>query len=642
MISRMGNDPLNGIPDAAQAAIEAAPNAQAAWTAVQLYLSSAPFETHHAAYRRAYRDHPEPWPTWLPEWSDRTSNLHRFLANTGHDGLTGLAEWSSHQPGAFWGAIADDLGIVFAEPAVHVLGPGFDPRAPDWFAGAKLNAVASCLAGDQQRTAIIHRRNGAVHRLTVTELADLVDKFASGLVGWGVRPGDRVAIAMSMNVEAVVAYLGIIHMGGVVVSIADSFAPDQISKRLVIADTAAVVTEATVDRLGKTLPMYAKVCSAEAPRAIVVGEAVLRPDDVAWDDLMSRASGSPLHIADPGDHTNILFSSGTTGEPKAIPWSHTTPIKAAADGYLHQDIQHGDVVCWPTNLGWMMGPWAIYASLVNGAALALFDDAPTAESFGDFVAEAGVTMLGVVPSIVRAWRAQGWLNRFDWSSVRVASSTGEPSSADDMLYLSAMIGHRPIIEYCGGTEIGGGYIASTVLDALAPATFSRVSFGWDMLLLDENGEPADRGEVWLVPPSVGMSTELLNRNHHAEYYEGAPSSPDGRILRRHGDQMERLPGGYYRAEGRSDDTMNLGGIKVSSAEIERCLSGIAGLVEAAAVAERIDGGPEQLVIHAVFDANTEPSALLAEMQERIRSELNPLFKVSRLVRSDKLPRTASN
>src|SRR5688572_22989055 len=183
---------------------------------------------------------------------------------------------------------------------------------------------------------------------------------------------------------------------------------------------------------------------------------------------------------------NILFSSGTTATPKAIPWNHTTPIKAAADAYLHHDIRPGDVLAWPTNLGWMMGPWLIYAALVNRAAIALYSGAPSGADFGDFVEKTGVTMLGVIPSLVRAWRESRCMEGRDWSRIRCFSSTGECSNADDMRYLMSLAGNKPVIEYCGGTEIGGGYITGTMIHPAAPATFTTPALGLDFEILDDD------------------------------------------------------------------------------------------------------------------------------------------------------------
>ena len=186
---------------------------------------------------------------------------------------------------------------------------------------------------------------------------------------------------------------------------------------------------------------------------------------------------------DPYRTTNILFSSGTTGEPKAIPWNHLTPIKSAMDGYYHQDIHGDDVTAWPTNIGWMMGPWLIYATLVNGACMALYPGAANTPEYLRFIRRAGVTMQGVIPSLVRTWRRGGMAEGIYWPSVRVFSSTGEPASRSDYLWLMSRAGYRaPVIEYLGGTEIGGGHLACTVLQPCSPAAFTTANLGVDFVI----------------------------------------------------------------------------------------------------------------------------------------------------------------
>src|SRR3990167_8623735 len=194
-------------------------------------------------------------------------------------------------------------------------------------------------------------------------------------------------------------------------------------------------------------------------------------------------------------YCNILFSSGTTGDPKAIPWSHTTAIKAASDAYLHHNIQPEDVLAWPTNLGWMMGPWLIFAALINNATLALYPDAPHRRAFGQFIQDAKVTMLGVVPTLVANWRETHCMEGLDWNAIKLFSSTGECSNQDDMRYLMSLANNKPIIEYCGGTEIGGSYITSTVIEKNYPSLFTTPAMGIDFILLDDSGHPTDNGEV---------------------------------------------------------------------------------------------------------------------------------------------------
>ena len=448
---------------------------------------------------------------------------------------------------------------------------------------------------------------------------------------------------MPMIPESVAIYLGIIAAGCVAVSIADSFAAPEIATRLRLADAQGIFCVGSFARAGRKIELFSRVKDAEAPRAIVIGDADLRDGDLAFDQFLSL--GEPL--AEPvasaaSTHINILFSSGTTGDPKAIPWPQTVPIKCATDGMWHHDIREGDVVVWPTNIGWMMGPWLIFAALMNKATIGLYHDAPMGDGFGRFVRDAKVTMLGVVPTIVRAWRASGCMEQSDWSSIRCFSSTGEASSPDDMFYLSWLANYRPIIEYCGGTEIGGGYACSTLVQPNVPSCFSTAALGSEFLLLDDEGNSAEQGELFLVPPSMGLSTELLNRDHHETYYADAPTE-SGRVLRRHGDYFESLPDGYFRAGGRSDDTMNLGGIKVSSAEIERVLNLTADVSETAAIAMSDEGGgPSRLVVFVVPEPDCDRDTLHDRMNKSIKSSLNPLFRVAEVKFIDSLPRTASN
>ena len=291
-----------------------------------------------------------------------------------------------------------------------------------------------------------------------------------------------------------------------------------------------------------------------------------------------------------------------------------------------------------------MGPWLIFASLLNKATIGLYHDAPMGEDFGHFVHRAGVTMLGVVPTLVRSWRATACMEQCDWSKIRCFSSTGEAANAEDMFYLSALAGHKPIIEYCGGTEIGGGYLSSTVVQPNVAAAFSTAALGSRVLILDEQYRRSDEGELFLVPPAVGLSTRLLNQDHHATYYEGLPPGPAGEILRRHGDYVRRLPGDYYVAGGRVDDTMNLGGIKVSAAEIEQILNGLDEIGETAAIAVPDQrGGPEQLVVFAVPVGVLENTdELKSRMNALLKCRLNPLFRVGDVRLMERLPRTASN
>jgi len=392
--------------------------------------------------------------------------------------------------------------------------------------------------------------------------------------------------------------------------------------------------------------LYQKVLEADAPKTIVIANESnnisLRPGDQIFSDFISGNEQFESCIQDPEDSITILFSSGTTGAPKAIPWTHITPVKCASDGYYHHNIQRGDVVCWPTNLGWMMGPWLIFASLINKATIALNYGAPMGGSFGSFVQDAKVSMLGVVPSIVRHWKNTGTMEQFDWSAIKCFSSTGEASNPEEMKYLMQLANNKPVIEYCGGTEIGGGYVTSTVVQPNIASTFSTQALGGEFILLDEKNQPSKQGEMFLIPPILGLSNSLVNRDHYEVYYKGNPRYK-GKVLRRHGDELVQLENGYYKAQGRADDAMNLGGIKVSSIQIEELINQLEFVKESAAIAvSPADGGPGQLFIFAVLlPSNLNDEEQLKEARSIIKEKLNPLFKVEKLMPVDMLPRTAS-
>ena len=631
--------------------------ANEAWPLIahEILTRDVPFTVHRLLYETVYKEWDSsdgPPPAWLPSSEENEgSNIAALCRKHGLDGYADLYTWSCQSRPEFWSGVIDQLGIRFASPPSNTLDMNRGVETPDWLPGAALNIADSCFQAPGQRPAIVYQAEGKeLQTMTYDELDALSNRVANSLTGIGLSKGDPIAIAMPMTVEAVAAYMGIVKAGCVVVSIADSFSSEEIATRLRISRAKTVLTQDVILRGGKTIPMYQRVADAGVASAIVIpaGEILqvtLRDADHEWSDFLTGGESFDNLVCDPSDPVNILFSSGTTGEPKAIPWTHTTPIKCAMDGLLHQNIKPGDVVAWPTNIGWMMGPWLIFASLLNRATIALYYGAPNTREFCVFVQDAQVQMLGVVPSLVKVWRAIDAVDGLDWSAIKVFSSTGEASNAQDYLFLMSLANYRPVIEYCGGTEIGGGYVSGTVVQPASPSTFSTPSLGLVRYLLDEDGKEAVNGEVFLVPPSIGLSMSLLNRDHHEVYFADTPKGPKGETLRRHGDQMEWLGGGYSRCQGRADDTMNLGGIKVSSAELERAVSGVDGLVETAAIAfDPPGGGPSLLVIYAVRDTGVSIDApgLRMAMHKAISKNLNPLFKIHDVVVIDALPRTASN
>ena len=618
-----------------------------AWTDLRSFLPGGTTLANHpeavvSLYHRVYGGRPReagPGPAWTPRPEDvGATNVGRFMAERGFTRYEDLHRWSASHRDEFWEATVRSLGIVFRRPPARIRDPASPVTHPAWLPGAEFNIAESCFRADPARTAIVHASEAdpTVRRMTYGELHRLAARVAGGLEALGVGPGERVALDLPMTVEAVAIYLGTILAGRAVVGIADASAAMDIEKRVRIGGAKAVFTIDAYVRDGKSHAIYEKVAAARAPRAVVLPaqgrDAVHleRPADVTWGEFLSDRETFDAVSRGSEDVTNVLFSSGTTKDPKAILWTQTTPIKAAMDARFHHDVRPDDVLAWPTSFGWMMGPWLTYGSMVNGATMALYTGAAQRRAYGEFVSAAGVTMLGVVPKLVRGWRNERTMEGLDWSRIRRFSSTGETSSPDEMLYLMALAGIKPVIEYCGGTEVGGGYVTGTMVQPCAPSCFTTPALGLDFVILDE-GAPADRGEVFLVPPSIGLSNDLLNYDHTKEYFEGTARGPNGEVLRRHGDQVERLPGGFYRHHGRIDDMVNIYGVKSSAEEIRSVLAHDL-VADAKPVAVDVgDTGQHSLVIYAVprdpalLDDAATRERLRKDFQKEIKERLNPLL-----------------
>jgi len=577
----------------------------------------------------------------------KTSNIGKIMQKHGFSNYEDFWKWSVTNKEAFWSSTIEELDIIQHKKYEQIVNTEDGVENATWLYNASLNIVDSCFKNDGDAIAISYQKtNKPLQKITQKELLLLVNKIANSFTNFNLKIGDCIAINLPMTLESVAIYIAAVKAGMQVATVADSFSTKEIKTRFEITKPKLAFTQNVVVRANKVLPLYEKVAATSVKNIVVIPEEKyvinLRKQDVLWGNFLSEDPVFESIKSGPQETTTILFSSGTTATPKAIPWNHTTPIKAAADAFYYQNIQKNDVVCWPTNLGWMMGPWLVFAALINKASIALYYDAPTSKSFGKFIEEAKVTMLGVIPSIVKQWKKSNCMEQFDWTHIKCFSSTGEVSNPKEMKYLIELAGNKPIIEYCGGTEIGGGYMTSAIVQENSPSTFSTKTLGGDFIILDENHNESKKGEVFLIPPILGLSTRLINKNHHDIYYKNTPKA--NVLLRRHGDEIQELENGYFKILGRIDDAMNLGGIKVSATQIEEVLNQLNFISECAAVAiAQKNVGPSKLILfYSEKNKELNDNDRLKAAQAIIKKEINPLFKVTDLVKIDKLPRTASH
>ncbi|XP_078180968.1 acyl-activating enzyme 18 isoform X1 [Carex rostrata] len=662
----------------------------AVWKAVvPLLRPEYPHALHQLVYYSVYNHWDAasrgPPPYWFPSLQDcKNTNLGRLMEAHGpkllgslyKDPITSFnlfQKFTVQHPEIYWSIVTKELSVKFQHPPKCILDRSLKSKEGGlWFPGGVLNIAECCIypVPFQNKTdssvAIIWRDEGfddlPVNYVSVKELREQVMTVANALDTL-FNKGDAIAIDMPMTYKAVVIYLAIILSGRVVVSIADSFVAKEIGTRMKVSKAKAIFTQDFIIRGGRKFPLYSRVVEGTTCKTIVLPAAgtnigvKLRTNDLSWNDFISRTSS----LARPNNYsavymdaesvTNILFSSGTTGDPKAIPWTQLSPIRCGGDSWAHTDAQSGDVLCWPTNLGWVMGPITLYSSLLTGGTLALYHGSPLGHGFGKFVQDAGVTFLGTVPSLVKTWKNSNCMEGLDWSKIRICATTGEASDIDDDLWISSRTSYSPMIECCGGTELASSYIQGNLLQPQAFGAFSAPSMTTGLVIFDEQGNPFPDdqtcvGEMGLVPAYLGATNRLLNADHYKVYFDGMPIYR-GVQLRRHGDVLQRTVGGYYIVQGRADDTMNLGGIKTSSVEIERvCNRADDSVLETAALSVKSrTGGPEQLVILAVLkdkSSQHDIDLLKRKFQKAIQTNLNPLFKVRFVKVVPEFPRTASN
>jgi acetyl-CoA synthetase len=412
------------------------------------------------------------------------ARLTAFLRSTGEPDLEALQARAVADPGWFWGAAADDLALDWQRPPTQVLDASGGPEWTRWWRGGAFNHAIASLDRrarlDPDGAAVDWEgEDGAVRRLTNEELRDEVVVAARMFAAAGVRAGDRVGVFLPMLVETVVATLALGRIGAIFTPIFSGYGAPAVATRLQDCEASLLVTADGFLRRGKAVEMKAVADAAVAlapsvRRVLVVrrlGEAA--PDtpwtadrDRWWDEAIDAARAAILDEGeapeapetDPETPYMLIYTSGTTGRPKGAVHVHGGfPVKAAQDLAHTFDLRSGDALFWFTDLGWMMGPWAISGSLLLGARLVLYEgapDFPAADRLWALVERHRVTHLGLSPTVVRALIPSGPdpIRAHDLRTLRVLGSTGEPwVPASWWWYFREVGGGRcPVVNFSGG------------------------------------------------------------------------------------------------------------------------------------------------------------------------------------------------
>jgi acetyl-CoA synthetase len=587
------------------------------------------------------------------------------LART--NGIATLAELRARSVadiGWYWDAVVRDLQLQFRTPYSEVVDISQGIEHPDWFIGGTLNVADACLtrwACDPQtadRPAVVHEaEDGTTQTLTFAEVEDQVRRAAAGLRTLGIGKGDTVALFMPMIPEAVVASYAVAWLGAVLVPLFSGFAPSAIAARLQDAGAKAVIVADATVRRGRTLGMRALLAEALANcpsvEHVVVIDNVsvsVEPDAdgaLSWATLLETDCSAEVPEPMTANDTLLLaYTSGTTGRPKGAVHTHAGfLVKTASEVAYSFDLSAGGVFCWITDMGWIMGPLSIIGTHANGGTLVLYEgspDVPNLDRLWDLTERHGVSMLGLSPTLIRTLRttAQADTTRFDLSSVHTIGSTGEPWDPDSYEWLARAIfnGRVPVINFSGGTEVGGSFLAPYPVEPIHSCSLGGPSLGMDVDVVDDQARSI-RGEIG----------ELICRQPWPSMTRGVWKDPDRYLeaywstfpgVWRHGDYARVDGDGQWFILGRSDDVMNVAGKRLAPAEVESIITAHQSVAEVAVI-----GVPDPKKGEAVWAFWVpRPGAgddISDELRDMVARELGKPFAPSVVIRVAALPKTRS-
>lgn len=567
------------------------------------------------------------------------------------------------EPERFHAAFFKHLDFRFYRPYARVLDDSEGIAWARWCVGGTTNVVLNAL--DRWRGTPVYAKaaivwegeDGARRELSYSELDREVCRFAGGLRALGLGRGDVVAVYMPNLPQAVVAMLAVPKIGGIVMPLFSGFGADAIATRLEIGGAKALITVDGSLRRAKLVSAKAVVDEAAALCPTLEHVIVLRHSgiDIGWKPGRDRwwhelcadqPEDAPTEEMDAEDPFLLVFTSGTTGKPKGVVHTHIGFVaKDLIDMWLVLDCKPEDRVLWISDMGWIVGPMLVYGMPAIGSTIVLVEGAPNfpdADRMWRLVAEQKVTYLGVAPTTIRTFMAQGsepW-KTYDLSRIRILVSSGEAWTADAWKWLFDNIGKRrvPILNFSGGTEMIG-IIGCTVLLPLKPNGFNCAMPGVGADIADEQGNSAAAdavGELIMRRPSIGLTRGLWkDRERYLEtYWSTWPN------VWHQSDFASRDADGHWFIYGRSDDTMKIAGKRTGPAEIEALLMASGKLGEAAAIAVPDPIKGSALVIVCTLRPGVQASAeLQAELSQLVAHGLGAPFRPKQVLFVSELPKT---
>ena len=568
-----------------------------------------------------------------------------------------LHRWSISNPGAFWSALWDFACIVGEKGNRFFL-----PDQSAWMTGARffpdarLNLAENLLRGADADTAVHEVLESGAHRaITRAELRARVARVADGLRTSGIEPGDRVAGVLPNNVDALVALLATVALGGVWTSCSPDFGKAAIVDRIGQVEPKVLFAATSYRYGGKSHEIGARIADvvADVPSIstlVLSGDGVVSGLRSVRQDEFGR--NAPLEFARvPFDHpVYILYTSGTTGIPKAIVHrAGGVILQHMKEHVLHGDVRAGDALIWYTNTAWMMYHWMVSA-LGAGAAIVLYDGAPILKSFDGLdpsplwrlVDDVGVTHLGISPKYLATLAAENYRpgEHHDLSTLRALLICGAPTLPHQFDWVYASIkSDMSFASISGGTEILGCFLIGSPLHPVRRGQLAVPALGHAVAVLDERDVPVTgrRGELVCTEPFPSMPLTFWGEGGDRRYrdtYFGARAE-----VWTHGDVAELTHTGGGYVHGRSDNTLKPGGVRIGISEIYAVCETYPEIDDCVAFGAVHDGDEEVVLCLKPAAGADLGSDLIGRLRAQIRAEASPRHVPARVYVVREVPYT---
>ena len=628
-------------------------------------------------------------PIWRPsEERVARANVTRFIEQLAQRGVPvgdwwSLLDWSIANPAEFWPAVWEFTGVVAAEraggrPWVEVvrglerMAPPDPVLGPAWFTGARLNFAENLLRHTDDADALVFwNEQGPQARLSHAELAREAHAFASMLAGAGVAPGDRVAGFLPNLPETVIAMLGASLVGATWSSCSPDFGAGGVLDRfgqiepkvLVVADGYRYAGK-EIDTLERAADVVRRIPSID--RVVVVPYLQTAPDLSAlgnaalWSEALGPYRGRtvvPLRL--PFDHPlYIMYSSGTTGLPKCmVHGAGGTLLQHLKELVLHTDLGRDDRIFYFTTCGWMMWNWLV-SSLAVGATVVLYDGAPLApdrEMLWRMGQDERITVFGTSAKYLAIAEKAGLEpgTTFDLSRLRTILSTGSPLAAHSYDYVHRAIGRDVhLASISGGTDIISCFALGNPTGPVWRGELQTRGLGMRVEILAPDGKdrpdgdsspqrlpPGVPGELCCTMPFPSMPVGFWNdpdgARYRAAYFDAYPDTW------RHGDWAELTEHGGLIIHGRSDATLNPGGVRIGTAEIYRQVEQLPEIVESLVVGQEWEGDVRIVLFVRLREGLVLDESLRERVRRTIRETTSPHHVPRRIVQVADIPRTIS-